>query len=96
MLDRTGGVWPPDYVSVYSWRQQQLLRIRASKALRLGALEYYRTHPVEFIEHWCDTYDPRGAGQGKLTRLPFILFPRQREFIQFLLDCLKHDIKWPC
>jgi phage terminase large subunit len=91
MLDRTGGVWPPDYVSVYSWRQQQLLRIRASKALRLGALEYYRTHPVEFIEHWCDTYDPRGAGQGKLTRLPFILFPRQREFIQFLLDCLRTD-----
>jgi hypothetical protein len=58
----------------------------------LGAKEYYRTRPTEFIEHWCVTYDPRNAGkEGKLTTIPFIMFPRQREFIEFLYKLIKAE-----
>lgn len=82
-------VWPPDYTKVFQQRQVQLLRIRSNPVMRAGAFEYYRTHPVEFIEHWCSTYDPRHAGQdNKLTTMPFVLFPRQRELVQFLYECL--------
>src|SRR5258708_12085734 len=44
----------------------------------VGAIGYYRTRPIEFIEHWCYTFDPRNAGTDKPTKMPFILFQRQR------------------
>lgn len=55
-----------------------------------GAKEFYKHHCVEFIEHWCMTYDPRNAmeGAGLPARLPFILFPRQKEFVEFIIGCL--------
>lgn len=84
--------WPPDYVKLFGWRQRQLLRFREDPALLKGALAYYKDHPVEFINDWVDTYDPRNAGQeGKLTRMPFVTFPRQAELIQFLYACLRGE-----
>ncbi len=85
------GSWPPDYVAVWAWRQQQLLQLRGSDDLRLGALEYYRTRPVEWINHWCDTFDPRNAGRDMPARLPLVLFQRQEELVLFLLDCLRDE-----
>jgi phage terminase large subunit len=83
--------WPPDYVSVWAWRQAQLQRIRSNPDLLAGAKEFYRTRPIEFINHWCDTYDPRNAGTGAPVRMPFVLFPRQEDLILFLLDCLNGE-----
>jgi phage terminase large subunit len=81
--------WPPNYTSVFGWRQQQLLRFRKEPDFILGAKEYYRTHPVEFITHWLDTHDPRNAYSTELPKdLPFILFERQAQFICFLQACL--------
>lgn len=57
--------WPPDYLGVYAWRQQQLLAMQENPVLLHGALEYYgQVSPercIEFIEHWVDTYDPRNV-----------------------------------
>lgn len=57
-----------------------------------GAKLFYARSGVEgviaFIEDWCDTFDPRNAGTGKSTTMPFILFPRQREYIEFLYACI--------
>jgi len=78
----------PDYVGVFAWRQRQLLAMRARPLLLKGAKEYYRTRPVEFIEHWMNTYDPRNASGSKPSTMPFILFPRQKELIQFLRSCI--------
>ena len=83
--------WPPDYVAVWAQRLDRLRKIQASPALAVGALHYYATRPVEFIEHWCDTYDPRNAGSGIPARLPFILFQRQREFLDFLQSCVADE-----
>lgn len=81
--------WPPDYTATFAERQRRLLALQDNPKLLYGALEYYRTYPVEFIEHWLSTYDPRHAGQvGKLTTMPFILFPRQRELVDFIYQCL--------
>lgn len=85
----TAGNWPPDYVAVLAWRQQQLLRLRAVPNLILGAKEFYRARPVEFINHWCTTYDPRVSGTEVPARMPFILFQRQAECIQFLQGLIK-------
>jgi len=77
--------WPPDYVSVLAKRQKRLAKVRGNV---IGAKEYYRTRPIEFIEHFCTTYDPRNAGTAVPAKLPFILFPRQRQLVEFLLQCL--------
>jgi phage terminase large subunit len=55
------------------------------------AKRFYRTHPVEFIEDWCDTFDPRNAGTAAPTTMPFRLFSRQRQFIEFLHQCYQHE-----
>ena len=80
--------WPPDYVPVFAWRQAKVLEFRAKPFLVLGAREYYRTRPVEFINHWCVTYDPRIAGGETPAKMPFILFERQAELVRFLYGCL--------
>lgn len=84
--------WPPDYVALFAWRQQQLVGFRNTHHMLMGAKEYYRTRPVEFICDWVDTYDPRNAGQeGKLTRMPFMMFDRQKDMVQFLLAMLEGE-----
>lgn len=77
--------WPPDYVAEFGVRQQRLLNIRKSPEMLAGALEYYATRPVEFINHWCLTYDPRNAGGDRPAHMPFILFERQEDLVEFLL-----------
>jgi phage terminase large subunit len=65
------------------------MRFKMDPQFRLGAMNYYKTHPVTWINHWGMTADPRNAGADqKVVKLPFILFPKQRELIMFLHDCL--------
>lgn len=81
--------WPPNFTKIYSERQRRYLEMRANPALIIGAKEYYKTRPANFISDWCVTYDPRNASKGLPTTMPFQLFPRQREFVQFLYECYK-------
>lgn len=87
--------WPPDYVSEFATRQKRLLKLRGDANMIVGAKAYYAVPTAErciaFIEHWCDTYDPRNAGGEKPARMPFIPFARQRQFVEFLLACLKDE-----
>jgi phage terminase large subunit len=89
MLQKTN--WPPDYIRIWLDRKARYGDLISSPAHIVGAIEYYRTRPVEFIEDWCQTFDPRNAGTDKPTRLPLILFPRQRDFIEFLHECVKGE-----
>lgn len=80
----------PDYKAVYAWRMKRLAWFRADKTgerLR-GAMAYYAMpeHAAEFIMDWLDTYDPRKR-DGSPKWMPFVFFPRQREFIDFLNQC---------
>lgn len=81
--------WPPEYTSVFGWRQQQLRQMRRSPVVQTGAIEYYRTRPAEFICHWCDTYDPRVQ---TMKRRPMVLFRRQEEFLEFLHCLLVQEV----
>lgn len=78
--------WPPEYVPVWAWRQERVLRFRKDPAFLKSAKAYYAQpeHFAEFISHWCDTYDPRNAGQGLPTRMPLLMFERQVQFVEFL------------
>lgn len=82
-------LWPPNYVEVLAWRQRQLKKLRTDPAVLAAALAFYKTHPVEFINHWCDTYDPRNAGSGRPTKFPFIMFKKQVEATNFIYALLE-------
>lgn len=76
--------WPPDYGSVYLWREKQLAAFENDPTLLRDAKAYYKHHSKEFICHWMDVYEPRNAGTDKPVWLPFILFEKQAEFIDFI------------
>jgi len=65
-----GEVWPPDYGKVLSRRLEELHSWRADPDKLRRVKAYYKTHPVDFIRHWCDTYDPRAAMHGGRSRMP--------------------------
>lgn len=71
--------WPPNYEAIELEREHRLRNLRRSTEHREIALCYYATRPVEFIDNWMYTYDPRGGGFT-----PFVLFDRQVEFIEWL------------
>jgi hypothetical protein len=89
MLLRTT-TWSPDYKALYQWRQQQLIKMRDNQRFAAQAILYYSTRPVEFISHWCDTFDPRNAlTTGQMVRMPFVLFKRQVDLVEFIQACLE-------
>lgn len=51
-----------------------------------AARKYYKHNPIDFIEDWCVTLDPRNAGSDTPTFLPMILFDRQRDLVRWLVD----------
>lgn len=78
--------WAPDYDAVYQRRMERLKRIRADASILPGLKEFYKDHPVEFVTDWCDTFDPRNVEIGLPAIVPFLLFPKQAEFITWLRD----------
>lgn len=74
----------PDYVAVYRWRAQFLQRIRESKsAPRL--IEFYRLNPIQFIVDWGMTFDPRNVEIGLPSKIPFVPYPKQIEWLHWVL-----------
>lgn len=77
----------PDYTDVFRERSTRLQRIREGGAEAWDAVvAHYRDEPVEFIEDWLFTYDPRALAAKKTPWRPFILFPHQRRLVGWLCD----------
>lgn len=86
--------WPPDYQAIVNKRLAMLISLRLTPGMLKGAKAHYADGAqgcIDFIEDWVDTFDPRNAGTDKPTRMPFILFQRQREFVEFLHACYVAD-----
>ena len=75
-------------VVVYRQRTNRLQAIRNSEQMALGCLAFYRSHPVEFIVDWIDTYDPRVIAEGKKPNMPFLLYERQKDMVNFIHSCI--------
>jgi len=77
-------IWNPDYFEIYKLRVK-LINIARDPIKAAKLKEYYRHNPVEFINTWVTTYDPRNA---LMSYMPFALFQKQVDFIDFLQSCL--------
>ena len=64
----------------YANRAARLKKLRSDPKYLAAAWKHYESNPADFIDDWGMTYDPR----VKPATIPFKLFPRQREFIDWL------------
>jgi hypothetical protein len=78
----------PDYAAEFAARMRRLAWIREDKTgTRLAQLKaWYREHPADFIDDWGITFDPRNPEIGLPAEIPFRLFPKQREWIDAVLE----------
>jgi hypothetical protein len=76
----------PDYCKVFQWRIERLERIRKHPADLIGLKKYYQQNISQFIIDWGSTYDPRNVERGLPAVVPFLLFPRQEEWVQWFLE----------
>lgn len=76
----------PDYEAVFSERSKRLTKIRQTPGMAEGLREFYKTHPKEFINDWGMTFDPRNVEVGLPATVPFILFDKQGEFVDWVIN----------
>ncbi|EAM6322367.1 TerL protein [Salmonella enterica] len=76
----------PDYVQVFEWRMERLQRIRKAPETLPALRQFYRTNPAQFIIDWGMTTDPRNLDYGLPVTIPFLLFPRQEEWIDWIME----------
>jgi phage terminase large subunit len=76
----------PDYSLVWNTRLENLEKIRKRPEMLPQLKAYYRAHPADFISDWGVTFDPRNAEIDQPTLIPFILFPKQREWVDWVID----------
>ena len=74
----------PDYTMVFKWRLERLVRIRNNPSVLPSLWKFYRENPAQFIIDWCVTFDPRNVDRGLPVLMPFLLFPRQEEWINWV------------
>ena len=75
----------PDYERIFALRAARLKTIRETPGMVDGLKAHYKDHPVDFISDWGITFDPRNAEVGLPTVIPFLLFPKQAEFVEYVV-----------
>ena len=80
-------VFPPDYAAEFKRRSTMWRNTRLKSYLREPLKEKYAKDPVAWIHDWVITFNPRNKKPQPRT-IPFMLFARQKEFIEFLNGCM--------
>lgn len=77
----------PDYIEVFEYRLDKLNKIRKDPKLLPALKLYYRDNPTQFIIDWGTTFDPRNIERGLPALMPFILFQKQEDFCNWVVEC---------
>lgn len=85
----------PDYSAVFAQRAERLERLRKIPGSFDKLLAHYRHNPAQMINDWGLTADPRNAERGLPVIVPFILFPRQIEWINWAVGKWKNQTGAP-
>lgn len=74
-----------DYRLVFQKRLENLKKLRADDGLMQACRVYYAEHPADFINDWGMTYDPRNVERRVPAWVPFLLFDKQREWVDYVM-----------
>jgi hypothetical protein len=75
----------PDYLPVFQDRIERLRRLRANPTALPAIAEFYRENPAQFISDWGLTSDPRNVERGLPANIPFLLFPKQVQWVDWVM-----------
>jgi len=81
----------PDYAQVFCNRARMLSNLRANPDFLYQIKLHYKNNIAQFISDWGMTLDPRNANNGLPSKIPFILFDRQKELIDEIIYCWKNN-----
>lgn len=76
----------PDYARVFAERCERLNWLREDPSRVVAMRRYYRDHLADFINDWGCTVDPRNLDRKLPAMVPFLLFPKQREWVDWIID----------
>lgn len=76
----------PDYVQVFEWRVERLQRVRSTPGALDAMKLFYRDNPAQFIIDWGMTFDPRNVERKLPAAIPFLLFPKQEEWVHWFME----------
>lgn len=79
----------PDYAPIIKARIRLLQQLRSSPKQFVALKKHYSNGAqgcIDFIDDWVTGYDPRNISLGRPAHFPLVMFPKQREFIQWLYD----------
>lgn len=89
--DRVNFDWSnPDYTAVFRHRIKMLEKLRADPDLMASVKAHYKWNPADFINDFGMTHDPRQVEIGRPAYIPFMLFGRQREWIEWVMWCWRN------
>ena len=80
----------PDYDLVRAERIERLEWLRSNPDALAPLRLHYAENPIDFIADWGVVTDPRNQSTHKPVEMPFVLFDRQREMLQFILDRMRN------
>lgn len=81
----------PDYKAVFDARIERLANIRKNPKQLPALKAYYRNNIAQFIIDFGITIDPRNLERGLPTTIPFILFPKQKEWVEWIIAHWKNQ-----
>jgi len=76
----------PDYRMVFEWRAENLRKIRKNPEVVPLLKKHYCDNPAQFLTDWACILEPRNIERNLPAAIPFLLFPRQEEFVLWALD----------
>lgn len=76
----------PDYSAVFAERARRLQWIRDNPDQFPAIWAYYRDNLADWISDFGMTIDPRNVERGLPAQLPFVLFPKQREWVDWVVE----------
>lgn len=75
----------PDYAPIWARRVKRIAQLQASPDLLAACKAHYKHNIADFIDDWGVTVNPKNAGTHRPIIMPFKLFPKQREFIDWFI-----------
>lgn len=76
----------PDYAPIWSARVGLIRSWKENPGAVTAAKAHFAQDPVAFIEACCCTFDPRLVEIGIDATAPFLLFPRQADYVRWVVE----------
>jgi len=79
-----------DYLAEFRTRAARLEKLRREPEKIPHLKAYYKDHIADFINDWGMTFDPRNPEIKLPSNVPFLLFGKQREWVEWLIQRWKN------